>query len=273
MFYISLVTYNSKLEDLNKIIESLTFVKKEFKLIVIDNSPTNKLKSFFKDFSFAQYIHNPSNPGFGHSHNLAMRMAINDKIKYHFVVNPDVYFNSDVMSDMISFMEGDSRIGMLMPAVLNEDGSNQNLPKLLPSPFSIVMRKLKYPKFIYKNFIEKYELRNVNKNLVYETPILSGCFSLFNVNALQEVGLYDERFYMYFEDWDLSRRINEKYKTLYYPKVSIFHGYESGANKSSRLFKIYLKSAVHYFSKWGWFLDGKRNKINKAVLEQFDEYR
>jgi hypothetical protein len=60
-----------------------------------------------------------------------------------------------------------------------------------------------------------------------------------------------------------------KYKTIYFPKVSIVHGYESGANKDQRLFKIFVKSAIHYFNKWGWFFDSERNKINKKTLQQF----
>jgi len=61
-----------------------------------------------------------------------------------------------------------------------------------------------------------------------------------------------------------------KYKTVYFPEVSVYHGYESGANKNIRLLKIYLKSAYYYFSKWGWFFDKDRYKINKSALSQFN---
>jgi GT2 family glycosyltransferase len=74
---------------------------------------------------------------------------------------------------------------------------------------------------------------------------------------------------MYFEDWDLSRRMHKKYNTIYFPKVSIYHGYESGANKSISLFITFIKSAIRYFNKWGWFVDRERVAINKAALSQF----
>lgn len=269
MFYISLVTYNTSLCDLNKLIDSFEHIGDDFQLIVVDNSPRDTLKSFFNDFNFVVYIHNPSNPGFGHSHNIALKKAIEDRIDYHFVINPDVYFTCDVMSNMIEFMNQDSTVGMVMPQILNLDGSVQNLPKLLPSPFSIIMRKLQFPRFWYKSFIERYELRNIDKEIIYEAPILSGCFTLFNVKALRDIGLYDNKFFMYFEDWDISRRMNEKYKTIYYPKVSVYHGYESGANKSKKLFKVFINSAIYYFNKWGWFFDSKRRKVNKETLKQF----
>ena len=58
-------------------------------------------------------------------------------------------------------------------------------------------------------------------------------------------------------------------ETIYFPKVSVVHGYESGANKSIKFFLIFVNSAITYFNKWGWFFDSERNKINKKTLSQF----
>jgi len=102
-------------------------------------------------------------------------------------------------------------------------------------------------------------------------PIISGCFSLFRVEALKRVGLYDEIFFMYFEDFDLSRRIHRNYKTIYYPKVKIIHAYDRGAAKSFTLFSIFIRSAITYFNKYGWFFDGERMKINNTVINQLNE--
>jgi GT2 family glycosyltransferase len=157
----------------------------------------------------------------------------------------------------------------MMPQILNEDGSIQNLPKLLPSPFSILKRKIKKPTRMYQKFINEYELREVSKDLIYNAPVLSGCFTLLNLDAIKKVGMYDDAFFMYFEDWDLSRRIHQQYKTIYFPKVSVVHEYESGANKNPKLFKIFVNSAITYFNKWGWFFDSERKKVNKEALSQF----
>lgn len=266
---ISIVLYNTPIEDLNNLLESLDIVESKFTLYVIDNSSTDVLKNIFKFKDNVVYIHNPENPGFGSSHNLAMNISIKDNVKYHFIINPDVYFKSDVITNMVNYMQENPDVGVLMPKILNLDGTIQFLPKLLPSPYSVLIRKFKFPRSIYNKFINKYELREVDENLIYEAPILSGCFTLLNTEALIEVGLYDERFFMYFEDWDLSRRINSKFKTVYYPKVSIYHGYDSGANKSTKLFKVYLKSAFSYFNKWGWLFDKERKRVNKKILKQF----
>ena len=172
---------------------------------------------------------------------------------YHFIVNPDIYLNEDVVTPLVEYMKNNNGVGMIMPQILNLDGKVQNLPKLLPSPLSILLRKIKRPRGYYKKFIERYELRNVPQKQIYNAPILSGCFTLLNLKAIQEIGGYDDNYFMYFEDWDLSRRMHQKYRTIYYPLVSVYHGYESGANKSLKLFKIFIYSAFIYFNKWNAF--------------------
>jgi GT2 family glycosyltransferase len=263
----SVVLYKTNPSDLKKVIGSFELLESQVLIYLIDNSPTDELRSFSGDSII--YIHNPSNPGFGTAHNIAIQKAIFNNIQYHFIVNPDIYFYGDVITPMVDFMRSHPDVGMMMPQILNEDGSVQNLPKLLPSPYSILMRKIKRPNALFKKFISNYELRFVDKELIYTAPILSGCFTLLNLKAIKEVGSYDDEFFMYFEDWDLSRRIQQKYKTIYFPKVSVVHVYDSGANKNRNLFKIYVKSAIHYFNKWGWFFDSERNKVNKKTLQQF----
>jgi GT2 family glycosyltransferase len=217
-----------------------------------------------------EYIFNPSNPGFGASHNIAFKRSIEMDFKYHFVVNPDIQFGSGVIESIVKEFETDISIGMIMPKILNTDGTIQYLPKLLPSPFSIFSRKIKIPKYFYNYFVNKYELRFVPVQYKYNAPILSGCFTAFSIDALKKVGLYDNKYFMYFEDWDLSRRMHNNFKTLYFPNVFVYHDYNSGANKSIKLLVIYLKSAIHYFNKWGWFFDKKRKIINSITLSQFN---
>jgi len=262
----SVVMYNSDAKQIEEIVSKFS---RYIYLFLIDNSPTNAL-SYLADNNHVTYIFNPTNPGFGSAHNLAINKSIMLGSKFHFIVNPDVNFERDIIDYMINVMNEDPSVGMMMPKILNLDGTIQNLPKLLPSPFSIILRKLKKPRVIFNHFINSYELRNISQDKVYNAPILSGCFTLLNLNAIKEVGMYDDKYFMYFEDWDLSRRMHEKYKTLYYPKVAVFHGYESGANKSIKLFKIYINSAIHYFNKWGWFFDKDRKKINSVTLAQFE---
>jgi GT2 family glycosyltransferase len=267
MWTASIVLYKTNISDFEKVLNSVELNGNE-KLFLIDNSPTDELRIYQKET--IDYFHNPSNPGFGSSHNIAIQKAIDAGAKYHFIINPDVFFNKDVISSMITYIENNKTVGMMMPQILNLNGSVQNLPKLLPSPISVLWRKLKKPKMSYQKFINRYELRNVSEKIIYNAPVLSGCFTLLNLEAIKKVGFYDDKYFMYFEDWDLSRRIHKHYKTIYFPLVSVYHGYESGANKNGKLFKIFIKSAITYFTKWGWFFDSERSKINNKALSQFE---
>lgn len=264
----SIVLFNTNTLTLKTVVEPFLNAKLNITLYLIDNSPSDILKDVVNNNNIV-YIHNPSNPGFGAAHNLAIKKSLELGSNYHFIVNPDIFFKEHVILSMVKHMEDNSAIGMMMPQILNLNGSVQFLPKLLPSPLNIVLRKFKMPDFIYKKIIDGYELRFVDQDKIYNSPLLSGCFTLLNLKAIEEIGLYDDNFFMYFEDWDLSRRMHQKYKTIYYPLVSVYHGYESGANKSFMLFKIFVHSAFTYFNKWGWFFDGDRIKMNKEALAQF----
>lgn len=268
----SIVLYKTDPKKLIKAIDSFLGFSTDNNrtLYLVDNSPTDDLASFAKTDSRIIYMFNPCNPGFGAAHNLAMKLAIESMSNYHFVINPDVATKEDVVQPIVRYMEEHKEVGMCMPKILNSDGSAQFLPKLIPSPYSIVMRKLKYPKKLYQKFIERYELRTVDPDTIYEAPILSGCFTIFRVAALSEIGGYDDTFFMYFEDWDISRRMNRSYKTIYFANASIYHDYESGANHNSQLLMIFIKSAIYYFNKWGWIFDKERKQINHQTLSQFE---
>lgn len=265
----SIVLYKSNPEEITKLIQDIYNYNGEILLFLVDNSPQNQLSYLEKIHPKIQYIHLPNNPGFGAGHNQAIKKAIEIKSEYHFVINPDIILVEDVFSPMLSYMENNFNVGMMMPKILNTDMSKQHLPKLLPSPIDILLRKVKRPSFLYKKFIKKYELRFVNDSMIFEAPVLSGCFTVFRMSAILEKGMYDDNFFMYFEDWDISRRIHENYKTIVFQEVSVVHEYESGANKDKRLFKIFLNSAFVYFNKWGWFFDKGRKNINDKILKQF----
>lgn len=270
MITVSIVTYNTPKKDIQKVLECINNSIVDI-IYVVDNTSNDNLKEFILNKSEKNvYIQGHGNVGFGAAHNIAIQKAITMGSQYHFIVNPDIIIKENVIQSMVGYIQDEADIGIMMPKILNLDGTPQYLPKLLPSPFTLIFRKIGSPQKIYNYYMDKYELRNVNE--ICNVPVISGCFSLLNLNLLQRLKIsgYDERFFMYFEDFDLSRRFHQKYKTIYYPLVAVYHGYESGANKNIKLFKIFVLSAIKYFNKWGWFFDKEREKINKRVLTELD---
>ena len=168
-------------------------------------------------------------------------------------------------------MENNPDVGLVMPKVLYPDGTLQYLCKLLPTPLDLFGRRfLNFGPF--RKIIEKrnevYELRFTGYDKIMEVPYLSGCFMFIRTEVLKKVGLFDERFFMYLEDTDLSRRIHRVSKTIYYPEVSIYHEYGKGSYKNPKLLKYHLDSTFKYFNKHGWFFDKERDEINKKTLEK-----
>ena len=83
--------------------------------------------------------------------------------------------------------------------------------------------------------------------------------------VFEKVGIFDERFFLYLEDVDYSRRIHSQFKTIYFPEVSIIHSHKKGSFKSPKLMIIHIISAIKYFSKWGWFFDHERANFNNRI--------
>ena len=266
---VSIFLYKTPIHQLLRCLESLRSCQSLGPIYVLDNSPSSILKASLQGGLDIHYYHFPNNPGYGAAHNFALNASINDGQPYHLVINPDVYFEGDVMAPMLSYMESNLGVGHMMPMVLNTDQSIQRLCKLVPTPFDLLFRR-----FIFGKSREKlnrhFELHDFGYNKLMFVPYLSGCFMLLRVGALKEVGVFDERFFMYPEDIDLTRRIASKYETIFFPPVSVIHEYGAASKKSIRMFLIHSFNIIKYFNKWGWFFDSDRASLNLKTLSQFN---
>jgi hypothetical protein len=268
---VSIVLYNNPMPMLTKVIQSVLSTSLDITLYLIDNSPTDKLKTLASWDSRIKYIHNPSNPGFGSGHNIAIKKSIANGVKYHLVLNPDVYFECGVLEKIVEYMDVNLDVGLLMPKVLYPNGNIQYIAKLLPTPWDLFARRFIPIKSYLKKLNRRYALTFFDYSSTAEIPFVSGCFMFLRTDTLQKIGYFDERFFMYLEDADLSRRIGIIAKTILYPHVHIYHEYERGAHKSFKLLWIFVRSAIQYFNKYGWIFDAYRQKTNQQTLEKLNE--
>ncbi len=266
MFTASIVTYHTSFDDLSRVIHCVLESSVTF-LYVIDNSSNDKLREVTALSDRIKYIHS-INLGYGSGHNIAIREAIAKEAKYHVVINPDIYFEEHVLEHISDYMDANDNIGLVMPKVLYPDGELQYLCKLLPTPTDLFLRRFNPLKSYAKKQNERYELRFTDYNSIMEVPSLSGCFMFMRVSVLQQIGGFDERFFMYAEDLDLCRRIGEVARTVYYPKVFVYHEYAKGSYKNRKLLKYHIQSVIKYFNKWGWFFDKKRKVMNQRFLDR-----
>jgi GT2 family glycosyltransferase len=261
------VLYKHNYAQIEGLIESVLSTKISTYLTLIDNSPTNNLQQELPKHLPINYHFSGSNLGYGRAHNLSIEKSLVNAT-YHLVLNPDIRFEPNAISQMIAYMDSHPNIGLLMPKVLYPSGEIQHLCKLMPTPFDLIMRRF-IPNFLqpwFKHRMEQYELKHKDYNQTMEVPNLSGCFMLMRCEALKYTGLFDDRFFMYLEDTDLSRRMNQQFQTVYYPEVSIIHHYEKGSYKSNKLLLYHISSAFKYFWKYGWFFDTVRTTVNKLSL-------
>jgi len=262
---LSIVTFNNDKNMLKKVLESFSQATLNTYIYVIDNSPTDEFRKLCVSKN-VEYIFNNKNLGFGAGHNLAIRKMLG-RTKYSLILNPDIYFNKGVLEKLFCFMEDNLNVGFVMPKVLYPDGSLQYLCRLLPRPEDLLLRKFnnRFLSFL-ANRVSKYELRFADYSKTMDVPYLSGCFMFIRTDIFEEIGFFDERFFIYFEDVDLSRRIHKLYRTVYYPEVAVYHGYERKSNTDIRHFRYIISSGIKYFNKWGWFFDKERELMNSAAL-------
>jgi GT2 family glycosyltransferase len=265
---IAIVTYRNKFAVLQDVIDSVLLTTLNIKLYIIDNSPTNELKNLIPQDSRLEYIFMNSNNGFGAGHNVILRHP--EKMgKYHLVLNPDVSFALGTLEKLYDYMERNLDVGNVMPKIIYPNGDLQYLCKLLPTPMDWIGRMFIPFKSIKRRINDRFEMHFADYESEMNVPYLSGCFMFLRKSVIEEVGVFDEGIFMYGEDTDLNRRIYQKYRTMYYPKVTIIHAFEKGSHKNFRLFWIHVKAAIYYLNKWGWFFDKERRDINKKTKSAY----
>ena len=260
----SMVLYNNDFKEAKTAIKCVLKSDLIREIYLLDNSPSNKLKTL-KDISpkRVNYILINENVGFGRAHNIAIKKVTSSKYKYHLILNPDIEFEPGNLELLFDYMEDNLDCGMVSPKIFYPSGELQTLCKKLPSIFHLVGKQIPI-KWLQRKINASLEFHKFNYDRHINTPWLSGCFMFCRVSCFSNVGLFDERFFMYMEDLDLSRRFHKKYKTMFYPKAQIIHGYRSGWKSNKSLFISLLSSTVKYFFKYGWLFDSDRLKINNA---------
>ena len=267
MLNISIVLYYpdwKQVADLTTVMLKSKYVSR---IYWIDNSPniTHELPICSDKI---EYIFNNKNLGYGAAHNIAIRESIYDDIPLHLVINPDILLNAQDLDTMCQFVVKNSEIGCLMPKVLYPNGELQYLCKLLPTPMDVFGRRF-LPKRWIKKRNDQYEMRSSGYDEMMNVPYLSGCFMLLRTKAVQKARLFDERFFMYPEDMDLTRRIHRDYLTVFFPRVSIVHNHEHASYKSLKMLWIHIVNMCRYFNKWGWFTDKERDLFNATAIKEY----
>lgn len=262
----SLVLYNTEAKIVEESINSYLNSSVKGDLWIIDNSENSKYKYLKDSNPNIKYINSDKNLGYGRAHNIALRNFI-DKTDYHIILNPDISFDNDVIKDLKHYLDSNSNVGLIAPKAVYPNGTPQSNGRLIPDPIHLILRRFFFISKLNTKKNDDYELK-INKISNYLSPVILGSFMMFRNSSLKEIGFFDERFFLYPEDIDISRRMFEKFDNVIYVKKNFIHHHYQESYKSSKLLYTHIKEMIKYFNKWGWIIDSSRKKLNFKALNR-----
>ena len=219
-------------------------------LYIVDNSPQDSMgQKVLWHCPGAKYLPQSKNSGYGAGHNAVLDML---QTRYHLICNPDVTFPPDLLSRMVAYMDAHPDVAVLTPRVLNEDGTEQYLPKRAPTVRYLLGGRLARLGDRFARWREDYTLAGANITVPTCVEYATGCFLLIRTAYFQQLKGFDERFFLYHEDSDLSRRALRKGSIVYHPDMVVTHAWSRDSAHHWKGALQHIRSTIKYFNLWGW---------------------
>ena len=195
------------------------------------------------------------NIGYGRGHNLWIDMVEGD---YHLVLNPDIDTAPDALDRALDFLDAHPEAGLLTPHIGDEGGGTQYLCRRFPAIFDLFARGFLPARVrqFFRKRLARYEMRDVinDHDIVWDPPIVSGCFMLFRTEVLKKLNGFDPRYFLYFEDYDLSLRTHDVARIAYVPAVRVIHHGGGASRKGFVHIRMFAASAFKFYNRFGWKL-------------------
>lgn len=197
-----------------------------------------------------EVIRSAENRGFGSGHNLVLTRLESD---VHFILNPDIFLQTDVLSDMADWMAAHPTAAMARPSLVFPDGTPQVLPLQKCSALALVYRQLTWLRFL-KKYNDAYVMADADLSVPTEIEFCTGSFTCIRTSVFRAVGGFDEGYFMYVEDADLTQRVRQVGKVYLLPQFTAVHAWNRAPHRKWSHFKMQLGSMMRYFRKWGFRL-------------------
>jgi GT2 family glycosyltransferase len=193
------------------------------------------------------------NIGYGRGHNLAIERAAS---RYHLVLNPDIDLERQSLVKALDFFAAHPAVGLLSPRIGDEEGQLQYLCRRYPAVLDLFVRGFlpAVARRFFARRLARYEMRDLinDRDVVWDPPIVSGCFMLYRTSVLKNLAGFDARYFLYFEDYDLSLRTRATARIVYAPAVRVRHHGGGAARKGHAHVRMFSASAFKFFNRFGW---------------------
>jgi len=257
---IIILNYKSRGLALNcvKSIKEADFNNLKYEIIVVDNNSSDGVGEILAwQYPDVKFIQNKKNLGMGAGNNVGIKKA---QGKYVVIMNPDTIAFVDTFKKLYDFMEVNPESGLAGPKQFYPDKTIQNSCYRWYNLFTPVYRRTPLGKLPWaKKDVARFLMEDFNHNSEKEVDWLLGSFLFCRRVCLNQIKLFDQRFFMYFEDTDLCRRAwNKNWKVVYYPDSQIIHNHKRQSAEDpwykffwNRTSRAHVVSWIRYLRKWG----------------------
>lgn len=252
---ISIVTYNSK-NIVKNCIDSIVDTIKDisYEIIVVDNCSEDGTSDLVKKlYPSINLIENRKNVGFSRAHNQAFNVS---KGRYLLILNPDTILFTEAVNKMVRFMDSNDRAGVVGCKIFWDDGKNFMFPDLrIHSLKTALFQFTPFCQFFPQSKLSKWYWKSAYRIWSAKKPVevegITGGLMLARRDVFESAGMFDENFFLFFEEHDLLKRIKKAgWKIFYLPDAEIQHYFEESCRNSDiDIGKVFMQSALYYYRK------------------------
>ena len=267
---VSVVLYRSPLNQFRALLDSITSAAVEAELsgvevICVDHSCdaeyASNCQAFIEAYGAAitstsglriSLLKPDSNRGYGAGHNLAMAKATS---QFHLILNPDVELAPDALKLALDTLTSQPDVVLLAPQGFSASGEFEFLAKAYPSVWVLGLRSVapRWLKARARGALARYEMRDTpSKTTLRPITLASGCCMWVRRAVFDEVGGFDESYFLYFEDYDLSMQLARKGALVEHRDIRIVHHGGDASRKGFQHIRWFVRGAARFFNRWGW---------------------
>ena len=249
----SIVAYKNYRQIINAVNSINKFTPNYSKeIIVVDNTEDEVRKGYSQEINQLSKLDNVTiiankvNLGFGKANNIALHKA---QSNFFVICNPDILLIENSFSKIIPYMDEHLSVGAVIPRLIDKNHEIEPVYRRELTVWDVFIRYVR-PSDSFKKRRAYHIMQDQDYSKPFQVPFGQGSFLVVRTSLMRQLNGFDERYFMYVEDADLCKRINQVSILQYFPYTSVIHLWEKGSHKNPKLMKWHIQAMIKYFEKW-----------------------